>query len=217
MTVRTSRLDHKPFTAAVREMSSRFSTPTPPPPPPLERNFIPLGEEDQTPIASTCNHSLGNNIGVVSMIVRQWLPVFLISFVTDIKLSVAAEIYFSSLWFVSLGYIALLLLIYDSPLPPPPPAPSSQNSKAILMQWPNGTRKNATKFRWDAVYKNSRIIISYNINRGRISSVDRASDCNCIAGSRGFDSRGRTNDNWEIKVLPFPCNRQDLRVAWMTT
>ena len=53
------------------------------------------------------------------MSVRQW-NVFLISFVTDIKLSVAAEIYFSSLWFVSLDYIALLLLIYDSPLPPAP-------------------------------------------------------------------------------------------------
>jgi len=72
-------------------------------------------------IASTSNHSLGNNFGVARMSVRQWLPVFLISFVTDIKLSVAAEIYFSSLWFVSLGYIALLLLIYYSPLPPPPP------------------------------------------------------------------------------------------------
>ena len=69
------------------------------------------------------------------MSVRQW-NLFLISFVTDIKLSVAAEIYFSSLWFVSLDYIALLLLIYDSPPPPPPPppAPSLQNSKAILMQ-----------------------------------------------------------------------------------
>ena len=44
--------------------------------------------------------------------------VVLVSFVTDIKLSVGAEIYFSSLWFVSLDYIALLLLIYDSPLPP---------------------------------------------------------------------------------------------------
>ena len=49
------------------------------------------------------------------MSVRQW-NVLLISFVTDIKLSVAAEIYFSSLWFVSLDYIALLLLT-----PPPPP------------------------------------------------------------------------------------------------
>ena len=46
------------------------------------------------------------------MSVRQW-NLFLISFVTDIKLSVAAEIYFSSLWIVSLDYIALLLLIYD--------------------------------------------------------------------------------------------------------
>ena len=64
------------------------------------------------------------------MSVRQ-RNLFLISFVTDIKLSVAAEIYFSSLWFVSIDYIALLLLIYDSPLPP---APSLQNSKAILMQ-----------------------------------------------------------------------------------
>ena len=78
----------------------------------------------------TSNHSLGKNFGVVRMSVRQW-NLFLISFVTDIKLSVAAEIYFSSLWFVSLDYIALLLLIYDSPLPP---APSLQNSKAILMQ-----------------------------------------------------------------------------------
>ena len=64
------------------------------PAPPPERNFIPHGEEDQTPIVSTCNHSLGNNFGVVSMSVRQWLPVFLISFVTYIKLSVIAEIFF---------------------------------------------------------------------------------------------------------------------------
>ena len=77
----------------MREMSPRFSTPHSPPPPP-ERNFIPHGEEDQTPIVSTCNHSLGNNFGVVSMSVRQWLPVFLISFVTYIKLSVIAEIFF---------------------------------------------------------------------------------------------------------------------------
>ena len=65
-----------------------------------------------TEIVPTSNHSLGENMSV-----RQWNLV-LISFVTDIKLSVAAEIYFSSLWFVSLDYIALLLLIYDSFLPP---------------------------------------------------------------------------------------------------
>ena len=70
-----------------------------------------------TEIVPTSNHSLGKNFGVVRMSVRQWNLV-LISFVTDIKLSVAAEIYFSSLWFISLDYIALLLLIYDSPLPP---------------------------------------------------------------------------------------------------
>ena len=55
----------------------------------------------------------------------------------------------------------------------------------------------------------------------RFSSVGRALDW--IAGSRGFDSQDQTNTqglkiyNWEMKVVPLPCKRSNLRVAGMTT
>ena len=59
-----------------------------------------------------------------------------------------------------------------------------------------------------------------SLYRGRISSVGRALDH--WAEGRGFDFRGRINtqylkNNWEMKVLPLPCNPLDLRVAQMTS
>ena len=58
----------------------------------------------------------------------------------------------------------------------------------------------------------------FTFNRRRNSSV--ALDCR--AQGRGYDSRGRTNtqgfkNNWEIKVLSWPCKRLDLRITRMTT
>ena len=56
---------------------------------------------------------------------------------------------------------------------------------------------------------------SYTLYRGRISSFGRA--LHCRAGGRRFDSRDRTKNDWEMKVLPLPCKRLDPRVARMTT
>ena len=56
---------------------------------------------------------------------------------------------------------------------------------------------------------------SYTLYRDRISSFGRALDCR--AGGLRFDSRDRTKNDWEMKVLPLPCKRLDLRVARMTT
>ena len=64
------------------------------------------------------------------------------------------------------------------------------------------------------------VILPVTSINNNISSEGRAIDCR--AGGRGFDSQGRTNsqglkNTCELKVVPLPCKRLDLRMDRMTT